>query len=123
MTLFIILYLLFIHWVADFLFQTTWMATNKYRDIGALVQHTLTYSIVMTLCMYPLLNNNIYSLLIFEIVTFVVHTAQDYITSKMTHKQFERKIYNGWNGAFTIIGLDQWLHFVQLFVTYSLLTH
>ena len=118
-----ILYLLLIHWVADFLFQTEKMATNKYRDNKALLRHTLTYTGVMMLGLTFLLNFSISSIFLFGFITFVVHTIQDYFISKMTHTRFQRLEYNGPNGAFTIIGLDQWVHFVQLFVTYYYLTN
>ena len=124
--LFFILYLLLAHWVGDFLFQSTWMATNKYNSWEALLLHTATYTVIMTTFIAPIffvwdLVTFLSNVAIFAWSCFFFHTLQDYFTSKMTHKQFERKVYNGPTGAFTIIGFDQFLHFVQLFGTFYLL--
>lgn len=118
-----ILYLLFAHWVADFLCQTTEMGSKKSKDTGILLSHTFTYTIVFMLFFLPILWVPVPRVLIFGLVTFICHTIQDYITSRITSKRFSQGLYNGWTGAFTIIGLDQWLHFVQIFITYYLLTN
>ena len=118
-----ILYLLFAHWVADFLCQTTEMGTMKSKDHVVLIKHTAVYSTVMSLFMVPLIWIPLINVVTFWIITFVCHTAQDYITSKITSKRFSQQLYNGWTGAFTVIGFDQWLHYIQIFITYYLLTN
>jgi hypothetical protein len=40
-----IILMLFIHWIADFVLQTHWQATNKSKNNIALTQHVTTYSI------------------------------------------------------------------------------
>lgn len=36
-------YILFIHYLGDFVFQNTWMATNKSKNLLALSTHVLIY--------------------------------------------------------------------------------
>jgi hypothetical protein len=62
--------------------------------------------------------------LYFWIITFVAHTITDYFSSiivsnKFAKKEYETSIPN--TGPFTIIGIDQVLHYIQLFGTYYLL--
>jgi len=40
-------WILFIHWVADFLCQTDKMAINKSKDWCALVDHSMVYGFVL----------------------------------------------------------------------------
>lgn len=121
MSLYTVLYLLFLHWVADFLFQTTEMGTQKSKSNKTLIEHTGTYMVIMFLgvCCIPDVPGATAAL--FSGVCFVCHTAQDYVTSRMTSKQFAKQKYNGWDGAFTIIGLDQLFHYVQILGTFYLL--
>ena len=58
-------------------------------------------------------------------ITFILHFATDYITSRIVSKRFADKYYGSPIpnfGAFSIIGLDQVLHYAQLFLTYYLLS-
>jgi hypothetical protein len=60
----------------------------------------------------------------FGVVTLICHTATDYVTSRIVSKKFAKGEYGSSIpnfGAFTIIGIDQVLHYVQLFLTYNLL--
>jgi hypothetical protein len=120
------LYMLFIHWVADFLFQSTWMATHKSVSSKALLLHTATYTLIMATFIAPVflywdLVSFFHNLIIFAWSCFFFHTIQDFFTSKMTSSRFRAGKYNGLTGAFTIIGFDQFLHYVQLFLTFYFL--
>ena len=127
MELFNIIYLLTAHWIAYFVFQDEQWATNKSKNFGALLKHTVTYSLLM----FMFLNVNLYldinhfmSTVIFTIVTFVAHTLTDFFTSKVVSRMFGNKNYGRPLpnfGAFTIIGFDQLLHFIQLFVTFKII--
>jgi len=46
MTLVVILTIIFIHWVADFIFQAEEWAVNKSKSNVALYNHVLTYSTI-----------------------------------------------------------------------------
>ena len=116
----IIFVVLFLHWIADFIFQDEKWSINKSYWIEPLLKHTITYSLIMGLGMmlfFPTFLSFIY----FTIITFISHTFVDYFTSivvkdKFNKKEFGSSIPNF--GAFTIIGYDQLLHYVMLF--YSL---
>jgi hypothetical protein len=129
-------YIIVIHFIADFIFQNEFMATNKSSSNEALLAHTIVYTIVWVIpagfifaqpCDASAIGYciNAVSVLAFLAITFIAHTVTDYITSRVTKKKFENKEYYALPprmGAFAIIGLDQVLHYAQLFGTYYLLT-
>lgn len=123
-----------VHYVADFIFQAEEWANNKSKSNSALFKHVITYSSIWVLpaCLligYVRHNETtewyVYSTLLFFILTFLSHFITDYITSRIVSKRFADKYYGSPIpnfGAFTIIGLDQVLHYAQLFATFYLLT-
>lgn len=123
----IIIGLLFIHFIADFVFQTDWQAKNKSKDFIALITHTSTYSLLFGILL--LLSFIVAGIDKFEYyltvipfisITFIIHTIQDYITSRINsfyYKQGPNKAHQ----FFVSVGFDQFLHFVQLILTYKLL--
>ena len=137
MTLITILTIIFIHWVADFIFQAEEWATNKSKKLSALLEHTATYSFIWFFGAYFLFSFpcdissigycvNLAKCFEFTIITFVFHTLTDYFTSKIVSRKFANKEYGSPIpnfGAFTVIGFDQVLHYIQLFGTYYLLTN
>lgn len=134
MTLTVILSIIFIHWVADFIFQAEEWATNKSKSNTALFKHVLTYSTIWVLPACVILGNlrpsettewYVHSTLLFFTLTFLCHFITDYITSRIVSKRFADKYYGSPIpnfGAFSVIGFDQVLHYVQLFLTYHFLT-
>ena len=128
-----ILSILFVHWFADFLFQDSKWAENKSKDNKALLAHTLMYSVIFTTfgmlwASYNAFFNNVWissqKVILFGLITFVVHSITDYFTSRIVAKKFAKKEYGTEipnKGAFTIIGIDQYLHYAQLFITYLIL--
>jgi hypothetical protein len=129
-----ILLILFIHYVADFIFQDERWAQNKSHDIDQLLNHTMVYSMFWAACgsVFILIRMfyfndppETYRVMwlmnfMFTMITFVVHTATDYVSSKIVKRQFERKQYGSRIpnlGAFTSIGLDQQCHFIQILLT------
>lgn len=127
-----ILAILFIHWVADFLFQDVNWANNKSKDNRALTSHVMTYSAVVAIGMSIIFYIGPYNLIgsiavgtFFGIITYICHWFTDYITSRIVARKFAKKEYGTPipnTGAFTVIGFDQWIHYLQLFLTYYLLT-
>jgi hypothetical protein len=125
MTLLEIFAIIIIHWVADFVFQDEKWALGKSKNIKDLLSHTITY----TICWIPFLyiiksyyNIQGFNYLGFFLpITLIAHTITDYFTSRIVSKKFAKNhlgssIPNF--GAFSIIGFDQVLHYVQLFTTY-----
>lgn len=130
--------IIFVHWIADFVLQTEDMAMNKSKSFRALVKHTFVYSMCWYFVIFgmaiwhnyfggPSIEDLGWSpwMGAFPLITFVFHTLTDYVTSRITSKKFENKQYYAVFpklGAFSVIGLDQVLHYAQLFLTYHLLT-
>lgn len=127
MTLIEILAILAIHYFADFIMQDNWMAQNKWKNNNALLCHTSIYTGIWFLCgiIYVLFNLNEYTpwhLTYFMLITFTFHTIQDWITSKITHElSITASINRNWHNFFVVVGFDQLLHYVQLFLTFKLL--
>lgn len=114
--------ILFIHWLADFVFQTHWQATNKSKNNLALTYHVTTYSLTWILPMAALfcigpynIIGSIFSGLFFAMLTFIFHWVTDYFTSRLNSKLWARgDVHN----FFVSVGFDQVLHYVQLFLVY-----
>lgn len=123
-----IITLLAFHWISDFVFQTGEMAANKSSANGWLTGHCFVYSLVFGLLLspsaYKASPDSVEPWLMFMLITFVCHWITDYFTSRVVKQKFEVKEYYTSlpnMGAFTIIGFDQLLHFIQIFVTYKYL--
>jgi len=129
-------FIIVVHYIADFIFQAEEWAENKSKHNWALIMHTLTYTLVWMIpasflfrfnCNESIFGGCVWSgkMFVFLGVTFVLHTITDYITSRIVSKRFADKYYGSPIpnlGAFSIIGLDQVLHYAQLFGTYYFLS-
>ena len=136
-TLAVCFYILVIHTIADFLFQTEEMAVNKSKSNGALLIHVMAYSFTWILGSVPFFWSDCDAsflgkcvdapkIFAFVAITFVAHSITDYISSRISKKKFEKKeYYTGIPnfGAFTVIQIDQLAHYAQLFLTYYYLTN
>lgn len=124
MNLYEIFSLIFIHWFADFVMQDEKWALGKSKNNKDLLSHTLVYTSVWLYIGMILYTLPLSKVVIFSVITFVFHTVTDYFTSRIVSKKFAEKHYGSDIpnfGAFTIIGIDQVLHYIQLFLTYNLL--
>jgi hypothetical protein len=111
------------HWVADFIFQAEEWSLGKSKTWAPLLKHTVTYSI---LWYFPVVVMTSEWVLAFAFVgiTFIAHTITDYFTSRIVSKKFAKGYYGSPIpnfGAFSTIGFDQVLHYVQLIVTWYFL--
>ena len=106
----LIIYLLFTHWVADFVFQSDWQAQNKSKNNKALGLHCLIYGVtVATMTLNPF----------FGLINGLIHFPVDYITSRINSKLWaEKKVHY----FFVSVGWDQFLHFCTLILTWNYLT-
>lgn len=106
------------HWVADFVFQTHWMAVNKSKDNLALGSHVLIYIIIIGLIIgIPLYVNGYMSYVVVSswlVVNGILHFITDYITSRITSKLWAKQDYHNF---FVVVGLDQVIHYSCLFGT------
>jgi hypothetical protein len=126
-----VLVILFVHWCADFILQTDKQAKGKSKNWRDLLSHTSSYTFYtaigwMALLPWSFYMPNIFTILdghvnipLAAIVTFVCHTLTDYFTSRLNSKLWaEGKTHL----FFVSLGFDQFLHFVQLIITYHLLS-
>ena len=100
--------ILFVHLIADFVYQSEEMALNKSDSVYYLTLHVLAYSCFLAglaLCFLGTISANI--LLIWFAVNASSHWIIDFTTSKIT-KYFYLK--ENRYGFFTTIGVDQFLH-------------
>ena len=113
-----VLIILFLHWIADFVLQTDWMAKNKWKDPDALLSHVFVYTTVFFAFSYIL--GLVYSdmaWLLYGLLVGLLHFFTDKYTSKWTHKLWEGKKVHWF---FVVIGFDQLLHFAQLLILFKL---
>lgn len=115
----IILFILFTHWVSDFVLQTDWEAKNKSTNNKALLAHVLGYITPwVIICVAYVDVTNDWKMLWFIPITFCIHWVTDYFTSRLNSRLLkEGKTHE----FFVSIGFDQFLHFTQLLITYELL--
>lgn len=119
-----VMLIIIIHWVADFVMQDEEWALNKSKSDRALLKHTTTYSIIWFFALIPFPELDWTGMVLFTLITFTAHTLTDYFTSVWVSKKFEKgelgsSVPN--LGAFTYIGADQVLHYVQLLVTFKII--
>lgn len=108
--LWIVFWLLLVHWLADFICQTDWMAKNKSSDTQALTAHVLLYTFILLLCGLPLFFGM--TAFLWAAVNGCAHWLTDFVTSKITKKLWEQQRVHDF---FVVVGLDQVLHYVVLF--------
>jgi len=99
----LIVSILFLHWIADFILQSDYMAKNKSKNTAVLLLHVLVYSSFFLWFGWQ-----------FAVVNGCLHFLIDFCTSRWTGYLYRKgDIHN----FFVVIGLDQTLHFVCLFGT------
>jgi hypothetical protein len=113
----IILAILTVHFVADFVFQSSQMATNKSKSIKWLSIHVGVYGLVSLLSAFIICFKFDNCLLAFGwwSTNVLLHFIVDFFTSKVTSKLWEQKKTRLF---FTMIGFDQLLHNICLIGTY-----
>jgi len=101
----VLIYVLFLHWLADFVCQTRWMAENKSKSWSALAVHCLVYGLIFSLGLGWLLP--IHQLLPFLGLNVALHFGVDAVTSRLTTYFWQKQ----WTyGFFATIGFDQLIH-------------
>jgi len=108
------IFMILIHFLADFGLQTHEQAINKSSSNKFLFYHVGVYSLIWLLATMSLG----WKCLIFAGITFVLHFITDYITSRISKPFFAK---NDYHNGFVVVGFDQVLHMLQLFYTIKLL--
>lgn len=101
-----VVFLLFVHWFADFYSQTDKMAQNKSTSNKWLGIHCLTYSFILFVASFNLT---------FTLINGILHFAIDYCTSRVNKKLWaENRVHD----FFVSVGFDQFLHVSILIATF-----
>lgn len=111
------LVLALIHFVADFLCQSSAMAVNKAKSLYWLTMHVLVYTSVLSLAagMFYYYTRNAGLALIWLTINGLMHWVTDFFTSKLTSKYWHKEDKHWF---FVTIGFDQLIHYSCLFMTY-----
>jgi hypothetical protein len=113
----IVLILFFLHFIGDFVLQSHWMASNKSKNVKALMAHVGIYACVIAVLptiMLVLQMISCFSWLVFVVLNLVIHFIIDFTTSKITSKLWMKQ---SWHNFFVVVGLDQFLHALTLVTT------
>ena len=105
-----LVFVLLIHFLADFGLQTHEQATGKSTSLKWLTYHVGVYSIMWLLASWFYLGDFRIAL-IFSIITFICHWITDFITSRIGKPFWDKQDFH--NG-FVVVGFDQVLHYIQL---------
>lgn len=103
------------HYIGDFVIQTQEQSEKKSVSNNHLWMHCVTYSLVWLFVSPFFVGWNCFW---FFLITFICHFGTDYFTSRMVKKRFSVKRYHD---GFVVIGMDQILHYVQLYLTFHFL--
>ena len=108
-----VLLILIAHYMADFLFQTRWMATNKSSNFLALLTHVSVYTLVIGIYLLFFLPEEYDPALIYLFAVFngFAHLVVDYISSRLSAYWWSVKRYDNF---WYVIGFDQLLHTIIL---------
>jgi hypothetical protein len=98
----IVLLLLAVHFVADFVLQSHWMADNKSKRWDALGLHALTYTSYLALCTLDWR---------YVVINGVLHYWTDAITSRINKRLWDAKQVHYF---FVSVGFDQLIHTTTL---------
>jgi|SRR5579859_1791855 len=116
--------LLWVHWIADFVLQTHWQASNKSKNMEALARHVGTYTVVLAFATPMIfIGAPLGRMWLFVMLNAVLHLATDFVTSRISSKlfmaEFEidpmatglmmKKDFNP-HYFFVVIGFDQLIH-------------
>lgn len=103
-----LLLLLALHLLGDFFLQSHWMAVNKSKDNRALAAHCVMYGLVFVLPFGA----------VFAGTNAALHFGVDFVTSRVTASLWQKQ---EWHWFFTVIGIDQFVHYVCLVGTHAAL--
>ncbi len=116
----VILLIFVVHFLADFVFQSSKMATGKSKSFKWLSIHVGVYGLVSLISAF-IIGFNISDMrwaLIWWGINVGLHFVVDFFTSKITSRFWEQK---NMRLFFVMIGFDQLLHNLCLITTYFLM--
>lgn len=115
------LYIILVHWVADFILQSTEMAHNKSTSNVWLTKHVIMYSVVTNILWLPIifvlhLKLGQFEYILAMAIIFITHWLTDYFTSRLNSQYWRQKKTHEF---FVSVGFDQFLHYLQLFLVFK----
>lgn len=102
-----------VHWIADFVLQTHWQASNKSKSNEALSRHVLNYTLAIGFAAAVVFPTSS-AALIFTLLNGALHWITDYFTSRWSSRLWAKQ---DWHNFFVVIGFDQLIHYTTLAVT------
>lgn len=114
-----LIFILFAHWISDFVFQSDKMAINKSKSFYWLTFHVLAYGSGMLFFM--LMTMTIFSsssILLYILINSIAHFCTDAVTSRITSYLYSK---GDRHNFFVVIGLDQLIHTATLLWTIPIL--
>lgn len=118
----VLLIIFVVHFLADFVFQSSKMATGKSKSLKWLSVHVTVYGLVsiLSLLVIYFAFKQIEMAIYWWMLNVILHFFVDFVTSKITSVFWEQK---NMRLFFVMIGLDQLIHILCLTGTYFLLLH
>src|SRR5689334_4686122 len=96
--LYLFLILLAVHWIADFVCQTHWQASNKSKNNVALMRHVGIYTLVLGAASFVLFGiSDVPRWAVFVAANGALHFITDYFTSRWSSRLFSSaagKVYS-----------------------------
>jgi hypothetical protein len=104
----LILSIIIVHWIADFVSQSDYVAKNKSKRNDILGCHAGVYTLEFLIFGWK-----------FAFINGVIHFCVDYFTSRWSSRLWAKgKVHN----YYVVIGLDQLIHTATLIATSGLIT-
>ena len=101
----LVCWLLFAHWVGDFVYQSDAMARGKSSSNKWLSYHVAVYTLVLILLTFNIS---------FALINGAIHWCVDYVTSRRNTRLWNNKQVHDF---FVNVGFDQFIHVCTLVLT------
>lgn len=118
----VFIFILVVHYLADFALQTNDQANLKSTNNLYLAYHVGTYTLIWSLMYFVLPLHAEWATFtgwfVFTSWVFMSHFAVDWVTSRVGKPFWEKKDFH--NG-FAVVGFDQILHYLSLIAIFQLI--
>jgi uncharacterized membrane protein len=108
------IWILFLHWFADYICQPQYVNENKTKNWEVLVIHVFLYSLILFSGTALTAQFGINELCRFAVINFFIHYIIDCVTIYFVNKSLEEKNISLF---LKIMGFDQFIHAATLIIT------